>query len=225
MNFRVLKGLKENREKFAYVKSCLMGKRVLVLDLETTGLLPSGDARTNFANNNIYDNCRIVEISYYYTDSFGNDDQINIHNYLRKPDCDNFTIQEGAAEVHGIKIETLIEKGTSFHDILCANLAKYICNAQYIISHNTDFDIYVLLNELHRLNCIELIQAIMAKKRYYRIFCTCLMTRYTKLSKLYDEMFSKTPEIMHRAYGDVLSLLELINGSIYTNYNIIGIKD
>lgn len=225
MNFRLLSGLRENSDKFAYVKNCLRGKRVLVFDTETTGLLPGGNARKDFADNNVYDNCRIIEISYYYTDRFGCDDLINIHNYFRKPDSDNFVIQEGAAAVHGIKMETLIEKGLSFPEILDMNLGRYIANAQYIISHNIDFDVNVLLNELHRVNCMQLIQTILNLKKYYRLFCTCLMTKFTKLSKLYEDKFEKQPDIAHRAYGDVLTLLELINGEVIANFNIIGIKE
>jgi DNA polymerase III epsilon subunit-like protein len=235
----------------------IKGKNVFIFDLETTGLFERKDFY-KYWDNNVFNNARIIEIGYYYSDNFDNDNvyltefsnkledilgcvtsqtnpnlnqtnpnlnQTNpnlnqailndfitndtIHTYLRKP-TDFNTIDPIAESKHGISIESLMTSGYKFSQILNVDLLKKLNNAEYIISHNTMFDFYVLLNELHRFKLKNTINHLLKIKKDKKLLCTCKASGFMSLEKLYITIFNDVPTVFHRAGDDVKTLVEII---------------
>ena len=89
---------------FKQIKDQIIGKKVFIFDLETTGIFDKKNSY-KYWDNTVFDQSRIIEIGYYYSDNFGNDFNTNniIHSYLRKPT--NFSyMHPKAEEKHGISI-------------------------------------------------------------------------------------------------------------------------
>lgn len=196
---------------FDLILSQLIGKRVFIFDLETSGLFDFKNHHRYF-DNKVFDCSRIVEIGYYYTECFElddfNKDQI-IHSYLRKPtDFDN--IDEQAMQTHSLTIEHLQTHGFTFSKILNNGLLKILNNVDYIVSHNTMFDFNVLLNELFRFKLTNTIKYLLNIKKTKRLLCTCRASGFTKLNKLYEKIFAVLPQTSHRAGEDVQTLIEII---------------
>lgn len=146
----------------------LNNKRVFVFDLETTGLperVVGGKWGTAseywpFNDNSKYDNSRIVSIAWSYIDKFNKytapDNQI--HHYIRFPE-DFYSIP--TSHIHGITYTQANIEGVPFYDIfLQYGLYECLISTEYIIAHNINFDIHILLNELSRLNIPESIETI-----------------------------------------------------------------
>lgn len=203
------------------IKETIIGKRVLIFDLETSGLFDFKHYY-KYWSNQIFDNSRIIEIGYYYTSNFQIDtlidESVNIHTYLRKPlDFDH--IDPESERVHNISIEHLKSNGFKFSQILNSGLIKILNNVDYIISHNTKFDFYILLNELNRLKLSQTIKYLTKLQKEKRLLCTCMATGYCKLEKLYINRFNEEPINLHRAGDDVKTLLEiLICNKVKYNY-------
>lgn len=199
------------------IVSKIIGKKVLILDFETTGLVTDKKNFFKYTDNNIYDGCRVVEVGYYYTPSFDPDaNNLTIHNYLRKP-TDFTTISPGAQSVHGISFEKIMNEGIEFKTILDTTLLQILNNTDIFISHNTSFDFYVLLNELYRLKHWTTIKKLTAIRTNKNILCTCRASGYKKLTKLYSEMFNEEPNIAHRAGDDVKTLIEILLKRKFSN--------
>ncbi len=196
---------------FQTILNKILGKRVFIFDLETTGLFD----KTKFYqywSNEVFDSARIVEIGYYYSDNFNFEnltDPTIIHNYLRKP-TDFTEINPTAQEKHGITIENLMLNGYTFSKILNVDLIHKLNACDYIISHNTMFDFYVLLNELNRFRLKNTIQYLKELQKDKRLLCTCRASGYQSLDKLYKKIFNEDPTVSHRAGEDVKTLIEII---------------
>jgi len=190
----------------------IIGKKVFIFDLETTGIF---DKKNNYKywSNAVFDSARIVEIGYYYSENFGDPDDIIsnniIHSYLRKP-TDFNSIHPEAQNKHGISIQKLLNEGFKFSQILNKDLIHKISNCDYIISHNTDFDLYILLNELYRFGLTNTIQYIIDLRNNGAVLCTCKASGYKTLENLHQLIFNDKPKITHRAGDDVKTLVEII---------------
>jgi len=190
----------------------IKGKKVFIFDLETTGLFDK-KMFYKYWDNYVFNTARIVEIAYYYSDNFDTEDNFTtnnlIHSYLRKPT--DFNIIDPVAEItHGISIEKLKTDGYKFSQILNADLLSKLCNTEYIISHNTQFDFYILLNELNRFKLKNTISSLLNIKNEKKLLCTCKKSGYMTLTKLYNGIFNLEPTIIHRAGDDVNTLVEII---------------
>lgn len=187
----------------------LKGKKVFIFDLETTGLFDKINA-SNYWMNEAFDKARIVEIGYYYSESFDDIDNNNIiHSYLRKP-TDFTKIDQKAEQVHGLSIQKLKSEGILFSKILNKDLLYKLVNCDYIVSHNINFDFSILLNELFRFGLNDTIQHLLYMKESNKLVCTCIASGYTKLDKLYSQIFNTNPNVTHRAGNDVSTLLDII---------------
>lgn len=188
----------------------ITGKRVLILDFETTGLLSDQKSFYKYNDHNLYKDCRVIEVGFYYTPNFDNEmDNVLIYNYLRKP-TDFTQISPNAEAVHGISFEKIMNEGIEFKLILDSHLLYILNNIDIFISHNTSFDFYVLLNELARLNHWKTIKNLLAIKNANNVICTCRASGYKKLNKLYNDLFNENPEVGHRAGDDVKTLLQIL---------------
>ena len=211
----------------------LIGKRVLVVDLETTGLpckkrFNGREIYDDYKINESYNSSRIVSIAWYYDDNFDNK-KINydkINEYIRKPiDFDNIP----TTHIHGISYEQAISEGLELHDIVYnKNLHNNIINSDIIIGHNCLFDINILLNELYRnsfMDTFNYFEQLLLNKHY---FCTAETGReickvmniskkstykykMPKLSELYYHYFKENPKNSHNASDDVLSTLKILS--------------
>jgi DNA polymerase III epsilon subunit-like protein len=201
-------------EKIQYnlnqIKNNIIGKKVFIFDLETTGLFDH-KLFYKYWDNTVFDSSRIVEIGYYYSENFGLDFESNniIHSYLRKP-TDFTSINPKAQEKHGISIEKLKTDGFTFSRILNHDLINKLNLCEIIISHNTLFDFYILLNELNRFKLKSTIQYLLEIKSNNNLMCTCRASGYKKLDFLYLSIFEEDPKISHRAGEDVKTLVEII---------------
>lgn len=192
------------------IKENIIGKKVFIFDLETTGLFDK-KLFYKYWDNTVFDSSRIIEIGYYYSENFGVDFESNniIHSYLRKP-TDFNSIHPKAEEKHGISIEQLKSNGFTFSRILNHDLINILNSCEIIISHNTLFDYYILLNELNRFKLKQTIQYLIDIKTKNNLICTCRASGYKKLDFIYRSIFEEEPVISHRAGEDVLTLIEII---------------
>jgi len=192
------------------IRDTIIGKRVFIFDLETTGLFDKNNFY-RYWDNSVFDSSRIIEIGYYYSDNFGNDFDTNneIHSYLRKPtDFDN--MDPIAESKHGISIEFLKENGNTFSKILNNGLLDKLNESDFIISHNTLFDFSILLNELNRFKLRNTIKHLNDIKDNKNLICTCRKSGNKRLDLLYELTFNCKPDISHRAGEDVKTLIEII---------------
>lgn len=211
-------------QNFQTILNKIQGKRVFIFDLETTGIFNKKDS-FKYWSNTVFDSARIVEIGYYYSENFGitNDLVSNkiIHSYLRKPTDFTF-IHPEAEKKHGISINKLHTDGYKFSQILNQDLIKKISNCDYIISHNTDFDFSILLNELYRFNLNNTISYLKNLRSTGGLICTCKSSGYKTLEHLYELIFNSKPEVLHRAGNDVKTLVEIIlKQKLNTEYKFI----
>jgi len=208
-------------------------KKVLIIDLETTGL-PQKKCRDyinpcneyyNPKDIKYYDSSRIVQFSWYILDFNNIQKNISIEtvkNFIVK--C-NFDIPDFATKIHGIDNNLSQTKGININDIF-NELNTDLINSNIFLAHNTLFDYNVLMSELYRykkLNMIKILNDMMFKGKVY---CSGLITKYIlklgkyknkmpKLKELYFYCFDKEPENQHDAKYDVFALIEIITGNQY----------
>ena len=197
-------------QNFEQILNKILGKRVFIFDLETTGLFDFKQS-SRYWDNKVFESARIIEIGYYYSDNFGNNfDTSNfINSYLRKPKDFN-KIDPESEKIHNISIDNLIKNGYLFSKILNKDLLHKLNNSDYIISHNIQFDLSILMNELYRFNLNNTIKYILDLKKTGNILCTCRSSGYKKLNFLYNVLFNEEPEVLHRAGNDVKTLIDII---------------
>ena len=209
----------------------LLGKKVFIFDLETTGLplmkyINKKKEYDDYKNNKSYNSSRIVSIAWYHDDNF-NPKKINFDNikeYIVKPvDFDNIP----TTHIHGISFEKAVTDGVDIKEIIYSKgLYEDIIASDIIIGHNCLFDINILLNELYRNSFIDIFtyfEKIFLNKQY---FCTAdagkdickLHNQYNlseykkpKLTELYYHCFNKYPANSHNATDDVLSVLQILS--------------
>ncbi len=197
------------------IKDQITGKKVLIIDLETTGLALDKAKYHHYYSNDNFENCRIVEIGFFYSDNFDPDSkEIHIHNYLRKP-TDFHSIPHEATMVHGITYEQTLSNGYTMGKILYSGLYDILNKIDVFISHNTNFDFYVLLNELYRLKQFKTIKRLISLQKNKNVICTCRHSGYKKLTAIYSNIFNKEVKNAHRAGDDVKTLIEIILNKQY----------
>ena len=222
----------------------LEGRNVFIFDTETTGLperVPgskwgSAEEYWSYTMNSKYDNARIVSIAWAFIQSF---DKLSLESekiihYIRFPEGFN-TIP--TTHIHGISYERATNEGIPFNDIFenCGLYDKLI-HTEYIVAHNVNFDIHILLNELYRLNtekAREVIQHIQNLMASGKCICSGKLGRdickiqykttskfgnktsfrgykMPKLMELYKHFYGKEFDNAHNADGDVRALLQCL---------------
>lgn len=182
------------------------GKRVLIFDLETTGLPKTKgfDKFYKYDCNDAYDSSRIIQLSYsMYNLGVTLETDLVIHNYYRYP-TDEIMISDSSYRVHHITREHLVNYGIPFVNIINDGFIDALNQCDYIISHNIKFDFNVLLNELYRINYN------IPKEWDNKLVCTCKLTDFTKLCTLYQIMVGKEDLNFHDASSDVLALYRIL---------------
>ena len=211
-------------------------KKVLVLDLETTGLPArkegihyGKDEYCDYTDNSKYDSSRIIQIAWILVQNFSktkmNEDDIT--EYLVKPNGFD-KIDDEVVKIHGITYEKANLEGKKFKKIIKKyGLKEAIMQCDIIMGHTCLFDIFILLNECYRsgLNkCVDKLKQILDDNMF---FCTAEFGRnvckqkigYDKfyehrtpaLKQLYFHYFKFEPEVQHDAKADVNTLLQIFN--------------
>lgn len=212
----------------------LIGKKVLVFDIETTGI-PSKKAKYTVGKDEYYDpkkldkydSSRIVSIAFCYFDDF----QFNklkkakVKNYIRMP-VDFKSIPDSAVAIHGITYKYAKENGLKLGKIINDNLFESLSECQYIVGHNVLFDTYILLSELWRIEFVDSYNDLYKLLENDKYVCTgelgrniCkLPTKQTevqykmpRLNELYEKLCGKADLRFHDSGEDVKAVLQILD--------------
>ena len=220
--------MKEKTKSFyskKFFKSKFKSKKILVIDLETTGL-PKRKKRDfknpykeyyNPKKTKYYDTSRIVQFAWSVIDMKDNKiyTKDDIKSYLVKID---FEIPQVTTNIHGITKQMCDENGLDMKEILL-ELEKDLNNSDVFLAHNALFDFNILCSELYRIGekrLLKKLNNIMIKGNLccsmllMRMFIGCFKNPGLKLS--YKYCFGCGPENQHNAKFDVLALVEIIKG-------------
>lgn len=182
-----------------------IGKTIFLFDLETSGLpIVEGFNRYfPYTANTYYDTSRILQISYCVF-RMGDPNPPTFISSFRKPD--GFTISPKSAQVHGLSEDFLEKNGITFQTIVDSGLLTDIQRCDVVMSHNTDFDVNILCNELYRIGYS------IPRQLFENVACSCKLTNYTKLKSLYESVASGSEDIrFHDATEDVRALYKIIS--------------
>ena len=197
--------------------------KILVFDTETTGKI---DKYSDLSETERQPH--IVQFSYviYDTDKnnvFIRDDIIKIpQNIVISPEC---------VQIHGITQEKSQACGVMLYHVL-RDFYTNVKEADYIIGHNLEFDVKMLIVEFHRLKeesgndeAYERIIDYFEKGKQFGTKCCCTMKntadlcklenpnkkskeyKYPKLSELHKYFFSYEPKNLHNSLFDVIITL------------------
>jgi hypothetical protein len=197
--------------------------KILVFDTETTGKI---DKYADLSETEKQPH--IVQFSYVMYDTEKNnvficDDIIKIPEHLViSPEC---------IQIHGITQEKCKTQGVVLYNILSAFYQK-VKEADYVIGHNLEFDVKMLIIELYRLkeesnndDAYEQIIGYFEKRKQFGSKCFCTMKntvdlcklenpnkksgeyKYPKLGELHKHLFSYEPKNLHNSLFDVIITL------------------
>ena len=208
----------------------LIGKNVIVFDLETTGLpkLCLGGLYFDYKYNIKYDNSRIVSIAWSYIENFNYDkiDYNSINEFIIKPN--NFIISNEVSLIHGITHENALNNGITLKEILDKfNLGDNIMKADYLIAHNCLFDLNILLNECYRIRYTKYENKLKYMLDNNKFFCslkyskTISILKKHNLTSFYYFYYKCEPSIVHSAIADVDTLLKILY-KIYELYHLVN---
>ncbi|MAT90249.1 MAG: hypothetical protein CMC35_06110 [Flavobacteriaceae bacterium] len=176
--------------------------RILFFDLETTGLPISW--KESYVNT--FNWPYIVQLAYIIS---YHENEISVEqDIILKPE--NFEIPSDSTAVHGITNNQAINQGYDRKQVL-QNFASLLREADYIIAHNSDFDVNVLRCEFLRNNIEDPF-----KSQDFDIICTMKKTtnyckipsgygdyKWPSLQELHTKLFNTHFEEAHNAKYDV----------------------
>lgn len=160
----------------------MMGKRLLFIKVETTGLPVS---KKNQKPENTYgdpkisknfDNSRIVQIAWASTvldENFKAED-IDVRECVRKADID---ISAESEKIHGLTTDDL-KKGLRLKKLLDGDLGKHIMECDYVLAYNAFFDISILRNEIYRLKYADHGKKMFQIAKHNKIICVGQLAKY-----------------------------------------------
>ncbi len=154
----------------------------IFFDTETSGLPKRWDAPASDFNNWP----RIVQLAWVCCDENGNQTSEQVR--LIKPD--GFTIEPGAAKVHGISTQYAIENGEPLEPIL-KEFGAAVEASSLLVAHNIDFDRKIAGAEFLRASLPNVLDDIRR---------SCTMTESTNYCKLPGRYGYKWPTLdeLHR---------------------------
>jgi DNA polymerase III epsilon subunit-like protein len=199
--------------------------RILVFDVETTGLLPKPDASGNAIPISKYP--YVIQFSFIVFNKITKNIDRK-HNYYIKV-APEIEIHERITEITGITREMCDSRGESICNALETFYDCYVlCDT--VVAHNYAFDSVVLKTELNRNKekispcCQHLFNTMFDSEHSIESFCTmrygtniCAITKekengksYKKwptLLELYRHLFESTPLNLHNSMVDVIACL------------------
>lgn len=173
--------------------------KLICLDTESTGLpiTPSFGRYYNPKETHYYDNSRVLTIAWMV---YENDKLVKSEHHLIKGD---FVISEKSISIHGITKEKSDNEGKPIDEVL-AILQQDLEGCNRFIGYNLDFDVHILLAELHRLkgwqDLNDMLITINKWDVMKKAFCG---KKWMKLTKLYELLFDEVEKGAHDALVDV----------------------
>lgn len=197
--------------------------KILVFDTETTGKI---DKYSDLSETEKQPH--IVQFSYVMYDTDNNNVFIN-DNIIRIPH--NIVIPTECIQIHGITQEKSQASGVILYDVLRDFYIK-VKEADYIVGHNLEFDVKMLIVEFYRLKeesgndeAYDRIIDYFEKGKQFGSKCFCTMKntvdvcklenpnnknkgyKYPKLSELHKHLFYYEPKNLHNSLFDVIITL------------------
>jgi DNA polymerase III epsilon subunit-like protein len=203
-------------------------RRLLVFDVETTGLIPSLKQGKCLEEMPF-----IIQLSFIVFNLLDYTIEKTYNAYIRIQDLDRIT--DKISQLTGITREKCETEGIPVVDALDAFYQEYM-RADYVIAHNISFDKQMILFEVER-NYIELekrganlilnlFNPLFCKIKGIENYCTMVSSinicniliesktvgrkpykKFPKLTELYFTLFHSTPENLHNALVDTLVCL------------------
>lgn len=185
-----------------------------VFDLETTGLPKRKKyQKLDYKYLPSFEEARIISISWILMYDTKLEKNIILEKKLFYVKPDNFTISKKSIEIHKLTPEFLEENGVPI-DIVVEELIRTFNEYEItqMISHNTDFDMNVLMSELFRYNYFSFLE----KVENVEIYCTMLnsqkkmnVSKWPKLAEAYNFFYNKDITNAHQAEYDTLYCYEI----------------
>ena len=197
--------------------------KILVFDTETTGKI---DKYSDLSETEKQPH--IVQFSYVMYDTDKNN--VFLHDNIIKISKD-IVISSECVQIHGITQEKCQNSGVILYDVL-RNFHVNMKEADYIIGHNLEFDVKMLIIELYRLKeesgndeAYDRMIDYFEKGKQFNSKCFCTMKntmdicklenpnkkskeyKYPKLSELHRYLFSYEPKNLHNSLFDVVITL------------------
>jgi len=203
---------------------------VMVIDTETTGLLPK-------INKSSGEYPKIEEYPYITQLSFIVFDVIDLYvvhiynAYIKIPS--NIPIPEIVSEITGITREVLDEKGIDIKEAI-SHLTNWFFKMNCVVAHNLHFDSRMIRSEVKRhynellytsQRSIQLFNKTYCDASNIELYCTMLASKpfcdlkieskygkfyqkFPKLSELHETLFGTIPENLHNSLIDSLVCLK-----------------
>jgi hypothetical protein len=130
----------------------IINKKVLIIDLKTTGIPENNQNNFDPIDLKKYDSSRIIGITYMYTDNFDYEliRDVKIKKYIRKPTDFNKIVEFPKNSKITLEIANKYQK--TMTTILNDGLFDILEECDYIIGNNVLIDINILLSELWRIS-------------------------------------------------------------------------
>jgi DNA polymerase III alpha subunit (gram-positive type) len=195
--------IEENPTTTSETQSTTDEKYIIVMDVETTGLIKKRGLTPNSNNLNMFPN--IVQFSWGLYTKSGECNQMK--DYIIKPN--NWTVGE-SIKYHGISQERALAEGVDIKDALSDYKNDIDNHCSLLVCHNMTFDKTVVTSELMRLNmtvsnvneCCTMLDTIN--------YCKLLPMirgeyKWPSLEQLYRKCFNAEIENAHNSYYDVVN--------------------
>ena len=202
-----------------------MDKIYLCFDTETTGFPDNWEL--NGLDIETWSGARLIELGCVLFTIENKNEEIKIiekFNVLVDYVMDEKEF-ERSNPIHNITNEMLQESGVPIKDVLLKFKDMYN-KADYILGHNIEFDVNVLLNELNLVD--DDFKYTLVNERWKQL-CSCLNTfsvynndiviqprlTYVRLSKLFETCFPNQTFEAHRALNDAIVTAECFVKLLY----------
>ena len=173
----------------------------LIFDTETTGLPLNFDAPTTDLENWP----RLVQLAWQLHNNTGK--LLSNANYIIKPS--GFTIPYNSERIHGISTEKALLEGYSLIMVL-EEFKEDVQKTQYLVGHNTSFDIKTVAAEFLRNKQKDILEGILSIDTKEVSIEYCALPggkggkfKWPTLTELHTKLFNKPFESAHEASHDV----------------------
>jgi DNA polymerase III epsilon subunit-like protein len=210
----------------------IFGKRVMLIDLETTGVPQRyrGAATTpeneypDPMNSAKYTGSRIVSIAWKTIDSL--DILVDIDKVTQKIIKPiGFEICERSTGLHGISHKRAVEEGISMQELLRGEFGNQILRCDYFVAYNAFFDLNILLSEMARVRFNKGIERLNIMKHEKKIFCLGMYARLMcppdnwigsfeymtpRQKDVYVKLYGEEPKTEHDACEDIVTMYRIM---------------
>ena len=202
-------------------------RRIMVFDVETTGLLPKRNVETPLESMP-----HILQLSFIIFDTVQFYICKKYNAYIKVPE--NVDISERITELTGISRQTCEERGITMNEVLDEFYHAYL-SCDCIIAHNLSFDKKMVQVEIERNyaameathpHILHLFNHTFNRFHHIETYCTMMSSlhicniminskvdptkqykKFPKLAELYAQLFHSVPENLHNSLVDTLVCL------------------